>query len=51
MRCTCALMVLTNTLDTQPLVETLAAVHEAAPGLPVGVTTTAWALSDTPELG
>lgn len=35
-----------DTLDAEPLAEVLAAVRAAAPGIPVGVTTGAWALPD-----
>ncbi len=36
-----------DTLDAHALAAALGAVREAAPGLPVGVTTGAWALSDS----
>jgi uncharacterized protein (DUF849 family) len=36
-----------DTLDAHAMAAALAAVREAAPGLPVGVTTGAWALSDS----
>ena len=39
----------TDTLDASALGEVLTALHAAAPGFPVGVTTGAWAVSDPAE--